>query len=114
MTARGPNVRAAALSVISNSVLILLKVIAASITGSVAILTEEQPSEQVDPRRDRDRQRHARIAVIALKREDQDGHKARQNDAEPGDAGKIHRGYSGRGPDATLAVAAEVSIDDGR
>jgi divalent metal cation (Fe/Co/Zn/Cd) transporter len=40
MSARGPNVRAAALSVVSNSVLILLKVIAASITGSVAILTE--------------------------------------------------------------------------
>jgi cation diffusion facilitator family transporter len=40
MTDRGPNVRAAALSVVSNSALILLKVIAASITGSVAILTE--------------------------------------------------------------------------
>jgi cation diffusion facilitator family transporter len=36
----GPKLRAAALSVVSNSLLILLKVIAASITGSVAILTE--------------------------------------------------------------------------
>jgi cation diffusion facilitator family transporter len=36
----GSKLRAAALSVISNSVLILLKAIAASVTGSVSILTE--------------------------------------------------------------------------
>ena len=36
----GTKLRSAALSVVSNTVLILLKVIAASITGSVAILTE--------------------------------------------------------------------------
>ncbi len=40
MSTGGPKLRAAALSVVSNSLLILLKVIAASITGSVAILTE--------------------------------------------------------------------------
>jgi cation diffusion facilitator family transporter len=40
VTRAGPKQRAAALSVVSNSLLILLKVIAASITGSVAILTE--------------------------------------------------------------------------
>jgi cation diffusion facilitator family transporter len=40
VTPSGPKLRAAALSVVSNSLLILLKVIAASITGSVAILTE--------------------------------------------------------------------------
>ena len=39
-SAAAPKVRAAALSVVSNSALILLKVIAASVTGSVAILTE--------------------------------------------------------------------------
>jgi cation diffusion facilitator family transporter len=40
MSSSGPKLRAAALSVVSNSLLILLKVIAASITGSIAILTE--------------------------------------------------------------------------
>lgn len=40
MTADGGKVGAAALSVVSNSVLILLKAIAASVTGSVSILTE--------------------------------------------------------------------------
>ena len=40
MTADGGKLRAATLSVVSNSVLILLKVIAASVTGSVSILTE--------------------------------------------------------------------------
>ena len=38
--ARGPRSRAAALSIASNSALILLKVIAGAITGSVAIITE--------------------------------------------------------------------------
>ena len=40
MSSGGAKLRAAALSVISNSALILLKAVAASITGSVAILTE--------------------------------------------------------------------------
>ena len=40
MSSGGAKLRAAALSVISNSTLILLKAVAASITGSVAILTE--------------------------------------------------------------------------
>ena len=40
MNADGGKLRAAALSVVSNSALILLKVIAASVTGSVSILTE--------------------------------------------------------------------------
>jgi cation diffusion facilitator family transporter len=40
VTTDGLKLRAATLSVVSNTVLILLKVIAASITGSVAILTE--------------------------------------------------------------------------
>ena len=40
VTGTGPKQRAAALSVVSNSLLILLKVVAGSITGSVAILTE--------------------------------------------------------------------------
>lgn len=40
MTAEGGKLRAAALSVVSNSLLILLKAIAASVTGSVSILTE--------------------------------------------------------------------------
>ena len=40
MSTDGSKLRAAALSVISNSVLILLKAIAASVTGSVSILTE--------------------------------------------------------------------------
>ena len=40
MSTDGGKLRAAALSVVSNSALILLKVIAASVTGSVSILTE--------------------------------------------------------------------------
>jgi cation diffusion facilitator family transporter len=40
VSADGSKVRAAALSVVSNSALILLKAIAASVTGSVSILTE--------------------------------------------------------------------------
>jgi cation diffusion facilitator family transporter len=40
LTAHGPRSRAAALSIVSNSVLILLKLAAGAITGSVAILTE--------------------------------------------------------------------------
>ena len=37
---RGPRSRAAAVSIISNSALILLKLVAGAVTGSVAILTE--------------------------------------------------------------------------
>lgn len=40
MNADGAKLRAPALSVVSNSALILLKVVAASVTGSVSILTE--------------------------------------------------------------------------
>ncbi len=40
VSADGSKLRAAALSVVSNSALILLKVVAASVTGSVSILTE--------------------------------------------------------------------------
>jgi divalent metal cation (Fe/Co/Zn/Cd) transporter len=50
MTARGPNVCAAAPSVVSNSVLILLKMIAASITGSVAHRTAHELQEEIGGR----------------------------------------------------------------
>jgi cation diffusion facilitator family transporter len=40
MTEQGPRTRAAALSIASNTVLIILKLVAGAVTGSVAILTE--------------------------------------------------------------------------